>query len=112
MGYVVNITVRAERDLAQLYEDINATDSAAARKWYRGLTRKILSLGRKPNRCPVTGENPQLRHLLFGRKPHVYRVIYRVIGHRLGFGPKLRILPVRPRYHFRAAAESVALMSS
>ncbi len=79
MGYVVNITVRAERDLAQLYEDINATDSAAARKWYRGLTRKILSLGRKPNRCPVTGENPQLRHLLFGRKPHVYRVIYRVI---------------------------------
>ena len=79
MAYVVNITVRAERDLTHLYEDINATDSAAARKWYLGLTGKILSLGRKPNRCPVTRENPQLRHLLFGRKPHVYRVIYRVI---------------------------------
>ena len=79
MAYVVNITVRAEHDLAHLYEDINAIDSAAARKWYLGLTGKILSLGRKPNRCPVTRENPQLRHLLFGRKPHVYRVIYRVI---------------------------------
>jgi toxin ParE1/3/4 len=79
MAYVVNITARAERDLAHLYEDINATDSAAARKWYLGLTSKILSLERKPNRCPVTPENPHLRHLLFGRKPHVYRVIYRVI---------------------------------
>jgi plasmid stabilization system protein ParE len=79
MGYLVNITPRAERDLAYLYEDIHATDSAAARKWYLGLSTKILSLGRKPNRCPVTRENPQLRHLLFGRKPHVYRVIYRVI---------------------------------
>jgi plasmid stabilization system protein ParE len=79
MGYVANITARAERDLSHLYQDINATDSAAARKWYLGLTGKILSLGRKPNRCPVTRENPQLRHLLFGRKPHVYGVIYRVI---------------------------------
>jgi plasmid stabilization system protein ParE len=79
MAYVVNLTARAERDLTHLYEDINATDSAAARKWYLGLTGKILSPGRKPNRCPVTPENPQLRHLLFGRKPHVYRVIYRVI---------------------------------
>ena len=79
MAYVVNITARAERDLTHLYEDINATHSAAARKWYLVPTGKILSLGRKPNRCPVTRENPQLRHLLFGRKPHVYRVIYRVI---------------------------------
>jgi mRNA-degrading endonuclease RelE of RelBE toxin-antitoxin system len=32
-----------------------------------------------PNRCPATPENPRLRHLLYGRKPHVYRVIYRVL---------------------------------
>ncbi len=79
MAYVANITARAERHLTHLYEDIKATDSAAARKWYLGLTGKILSLGRKPKRCPVTRENRQLRHLLFGRKPHVYRVIYRVV---------------------------------
>ena len=79
MEYVVNITTRAERDLTYLYEHINAIDSPAARKWYLRLTGKILSLERKPYRCPVTHENPQLRHLLFGRKPHVYRVIYRVI---------------------------------
>ena len=78
MAYVVSITARAERDLAHLYEEIDAADSGAARKWYRGLRDKILSLERKPHRCPMTRENNELRHLLFGHKPHVYRVIYRV----------------------------------
>jgi toxin ParE1/3/4 len=27
----------------------------------------------------LTPENAQLRHLLYGNKPHVYRVIFRVI---------------------------------
>ena len=78
MAYVVRITARAERDLASLYEEIHATDSGASRKWYRGLKKAILSLSLKPNRCPVTRENKKLRHLLYGRKPHVYRVIYLV----------------------------------
>ena len=37
MEYAVNLTVRAERDLASLYERINAEHSEAARKWYLGL---------------------------------------------------------------------------
>lgn len=32
-----------------------------------------------PNRCPVTPEYESLRHLLYGHKPHVYRVIYRIL---------------------------------
>jgi len=32
-----------------------------------------------PNRCPATRENLRLRHLLYGKKPHVFRVIYRVL---------------------------------
>jgi plasmid stabilization system protein ParE len=39
----------------------------------------ILSLEEQPNRCPVTPENEELRHLLYGKKPHVYRAIYRVL---------------------------------
>jgi plasmid stabilization system protein ParE len=79
VAYLVNITSRAERDLAHLYEEINATHSDAARKWYQGLKEDILSLEERPNRCPVTRENDELRHLLYGRKPHIYRVIYRVL---------------------------------
>ena len=79
MVYPVKITPQAERDLVILLEDIRARDFDAALKWYKGLNEAILALERLPNRCPVTRENPQLRHLLYGNKPHVYRVIYRVL---------------------------------
>ena len=79
MAYFVNVTPRAERDLARLYEEVNAEESEAALKWYFGLKEAILGLEEHPNRCRVTRENPSLRHLLYGNKPHVYRVIYRVL---------------------------------
>jgi toxin ParE1/3/4 len=80
MAYVVRIAARAERDLASLYRHIHASESIAAEHWYAGMKRAILSLAVRPNRCPITPENKRLRHLLYGRKPHVYRVIYRVDG--------------------------------
>jgi toxin ParE1/3/4 len=82
MAYLVRIAARAERDLVSLYGDINAPDSAPARRWYQGLKQAILSLAEKPNRCPATPENKRFRHLLYGDKPHFYRVIYRVDGRR------------------------------
>jgi toxin ParE1/3/4 len=78
MASLVRIAARAERDLDSLYGEINAPDSAAARQWYKGLKQAILSLALRPKRCPITPENSRLRHLLYGHKPHVYRVIYRV----------------------------------
>jgi len=82
MAYLINVTARAERDLAFLFAEINAEHSDAALKWYRGLKEAILSLEEHPNRCPVTRENVKLRHLLYGHKPHVYRVVFRVLEKR------------------------------
>jgi toxin ParE1/3/4 len=79
MAYQVSITLRAKRDLSQLYDDINASDSETARRWYNGLKQSILSLETFPNRCAATPENRKFRHLLYGDKPYVYRVIYRVL---------------------------------
>lgn len=79
MAYLVNVTARAERDFALLFNAINAGQSDAALKWYRGLKEAILSLEEHPERCPGAPENTKLRHLLYGHKPHIYRVIYRVI---------------------------------
>ena len=79
MAYLVNLSARAQRDLAQIYRRINADDSDAALRWYRGFRQAILSLEEQPNRSPVTPENDKLRHLLYGNKPHVYRAIYRVV---------------------------------
>jgi plasmid stabilization system protein ParE len=78
VAYLVNLTVRAERDLVLLFEAIDAEHSDSAFRWYTGLKEAILSLEEQPNRCPKTPENAKLRHLLYGHKPHTYRVIYRV----------------------------------
>lgn len=79
MAYLVRITPRARRDLDLLFQDIHAEDSEVALKWYKGLREAALTLEEMPNRCPATPENPRLRHLLYGRKPYIYRVIYRVM---------------------------------
>jgi plasmid stabilization system protein ParE len=80
MKYAVNVTLRAERDLARLYCEIDAAHSERAREWYRGLKEQILSLGKLPFRWAVTPENKTLRHLLYGHRRNTYRVIYRVVG--------------------------------
>jgi len=82
MGYRIEIMPRAGRDLAMLYQRINAEHSGAAIKWYRSLKRAILSLEQSPNRCPMTPESSELRQLLYGHRPHIYRVIYRVLEKR------------------------------
>jgi plasmid stabilization system protein ParE len=79
MEYLVNIFPRAERDLADLFHEINAQHSPIAREWYAGLNAAILTSSTRPNRCPETPEEYGIRHLLYGHKPHVYRVIYRVV---------------------------------
>ncbi|HEY3974481.1 MAG TPA: type II toxin-antitoxin system RelE/ParE family toxin [Candidatus Sulfotelmatobacter sp.] len=79
MAYLVRIAARAERDLVGIYEYIRAGESSAALRWYEGLRQAILTLAEHPNRCPVTPESKQFRHLLYGNKPHVYRVIYRIL---------------------------------
>jgi len=61
-----------------LYESIHAKDSDTALNWYLGLKKAILSLKAHPKRCPVIRENARLRHLLYGQKPYIYRVIYRI----------------------------------
>lgn len=79
MAYLVNLTVRAERDLEDIFLEIDAAQSETAQKWYRGFKAAILSLEEHPNRCPVTPEDKKMRHLLFGHAPDIYRAIYRVM---------------------------------
>ena len=79
MAYLVEFTARAARDLESLYEEKNAAESVAATRWYNGLEEAVYTLAEYPRRCSVTPESVKLRHLLFGNRPHIYRVIYRVL---------------------------------
>jgi toxin ParE1/3/4 len=83
MAYLVKIMPRAQRDLANLFNEIKAERSHASLKWYLGLKEAILSLGEHPDRCPVTRSKNMLRHLLYGRRHNVYRVIFRVLEKQL-----------------------------
>jgi toxin ParE1/3/4 len=91
MAYRVKISSTANRDLADIYHRIAAGTSDAAQRWYFGLQDAIRSLGHNPNRCPSTPEDLELRHLLYGNKPHIYRVIYQVVEKR----KEVRIIHIR-----------------
>jgi toxin ParE1/3/4 len=78
MAFAVDLTHRAERDLAGIFSSIDAANSTAALKWYRGLKKAILNLERHPNRCPVVRKSGNLRNFLYGHRPHIYKVIFRV----------------------------------
>jgi len=82
MTYRVELANRAVRDLELLYLEKNAAESQAAARWYNLLEEAVSSLGALPHRCTVAPEGRRLRrkiwHLLFGRKPNTYRVIYEI----------------------------------
>jgi len=61
-----------------IYEFIDAEASENAFAWFNDLAREIYSLERFPERGAVTRESTKLRHLLFGKKPSTYRIIYAV----------------------------------
>jgi plasmid stabilization system protein ParE len=82
MAFRFELAARAARDLEILYLEKNAAESPAAARWYNGLEQAVYALQTHPNRCPVAPEarkvKRRLRHLLYGSKPHVYRVIYEI----------------------------------
>jgi toxin ParE1/3/4 len=80
MAYLVEFSARAIRDLEVRYVEKDAAESNAAARWYNGLEEAVDALGWYPHRCPLAPEarklKRKLRHLLYGKKPYVYRVIY------------------------------------
>jgi len=78
MAFEVRLSKRAERDLRDIYGSINAENSDAAAIWFRGLEAAIFSLETHPARCAITPERSSLRHLLYGNKPHIYRVLFSI----------------------------------
>ena len=78
MAYRVELTGRAGRDLRQIYRRIQAEDSVQSFAWFNGLEAMVYSLDEHPDRGAITPENKKLRHLLYGNKPYIYRIIYRL----------------------------------
>lgn len=78
MRFSVELTDRAARDLAAIHEFILAPHVGRAAVWFDGLERRIALLAELPERGTIVPEQPELRQILYGRRPHRYRVIYRI----------------------------------
>jgi len=78
MPYRVSFTRRAARDLDDLYSSINAPNSEAAIRWFLKLEETINLLASTPRMGATTHEDASRRQLVYGNKPHFYRVIYMV----------------------------------
>jgi toxin ParE1/3/4 len=76
MTYRVKLTAQAQQDLDRIYRYIEAETSHHAGDWFNSLYDALESLSEMPQRSPMIREDPSLRHLLYGTKPHIYRAIY------------------------------------
>ena len=78
MTYRVDFTRRAHRDLDTLYGHISAAGSPGAAKWFNRLQETVSLLETTPLMGKVTREDADAREIIYGNKPHLYRIIYRV----------------------------------
>jgi toxin ParE1/3/4 len=78
MAYRVELSRRAELDLLRIFAFIHASESQGAARWFCGLESQIQSLADLPNRGTVADYDQDLRFVLYGNKPHIYRILYRI----------------------------------
>ncbi len=85
MTFRVETTAQAERDADAILEWLLSQHAGdAGIRWFLALEEAISSLAEFPERCPLAPENAsfpfEVRHLLYGHKPHVYRILFTTIG--------------------------------
>lgn len=85
MTHTINVRPRAQADIDGVFGRITRTVSpASAARWYSGIVRRIRTLSRNPERCPLADEAGtlgfDLHVLLSGRGRHVYRILFTIDG--------------------------------
>jgi toxin ParE1/3/4 len=85
MAFRVKTSTKAKRDLDAILAWLLSQEAGeAGLRWFQGLREAVASLSHSPQRCALAPENAmfplEVRQLLYGRKPHVYRVLYTIEG--------------------------------
>jgi len=83
MTFRVEISAQAERDAESILEWLLAEHAGrAGMDWFLALDDAFASLAEFPERCPVAPESArfpfEVRQLLYGRKPHLYRILFTI----------------------------------
>jgi plasmid stabilization system protein ParE len=84
MAYQVRVTARAERDAEAAIRYLRRHSRATAWRWHAALLEAVRSLEGQPERCGLAPEAEELaielRQLLFGKRRHVYRLLFTIAG--------------------------------
>ena len=83
MDFRVELSDQAQGDIAAIYEWLQSQQAGdAGEQWFVALRTAITSLANLPSRCPLAPESQdspvEVRQLLYGRRPHVYRILFAI----------------------------------
>ncbi len=82
MCFTVNITRRADGDVAAAEAAVSQLGAAALNRWRSRLLRVIEILERDPHRYPESEDAANvgldLREAIYGRKPQLHRVLFTI----------------------------------
>jgi plasmid stabilization system protein ParE len=80
MIYEVVIQPRALRDLEESQSWAAKHAPMTARRWFNRFIDKLQTLSRHPQRCGLAAEahksKREIRQILFGKRPNVYRALF------------------------------------
>lgn len=85
MAFRVETSAEAEADTEEIFDWLVSQHAGeAGMRWFLALEEAIASLATLPERCPPAPENTtfhfEVRQLLYGRRPNVYRILYTIEG--------------------------------
>lgn len=85
MTFRVEVSAQAESDAEGILDWLLSQHAGETGiRWFLALEDAIASLATFPERCPLAPEDARfpfpVRQLLYGRKPHVYRILFTVDG--------------------------------
>lgn len=85
MAFRVELSTQAQNDIAAIHDWLRAQQAGdAGERWFVALRAAVGSLTNLPSRCPLAPENRdspvEVRQLLYGRRPHAYRILFSIEG--------------------------------
>lgn len=109
MTYRVRLHQHAVQDLDEAYRWSARSAPEAAARWLERFDAALATLAENPERCSKAPEDEQvhfeIRQLLFGRRPHVFRVLYTIDSDTVRV---FRILRAQRRFLTRRQIEDAA----
>lgn len=85
MKFRVEVSAQAERDAEEILDWLLAEGAGETGiRWFHGLEDAIASPSTFPGSASIAPESArfsfEVRQLLYGRKPHVYRILFTIEG--------------------------------